>query len=208
METLLRRISVILLLIFSGMGISFSQDYKALGEAFSQSYTHENAAEYGKAIDDLKKVYDEKSYEINLRLGWLFYMSGLFTESQSYYQRAIALRPLSVEARLGFIYPASSVGNWDKVITQYLSILKIDPNNTTANYRLGLIYYGRKEYQQAYRHFEKVVNLYPFDYDALHMYAWTNYQLKKTREARVLFQKALLVRPGDASCIEGLSHIK
>ena len=116
--------------------------------------------------------------------------------------------PYSIEARLGFVYPASSMGNWDQVISKYLEILKIDPANYTANYRLGLIYYTRKEYNPAFKYFEKLVNMFPFDYDALHMFAWTNYQMGKLREAKVLFNKTLMNKPGDASASEGLGLIR
>lgn len=185
----------------------FSQNGK-LSEAFSQSYQYESKADYTKAISSIKSLYDEKSYEINLRLGWLHYEAGLFTEAQAYYQKAIDLMPYSIEAKLGYVYPASALGNWEQVITQYKKILETDPQNSTANYRLGLIYYGKKDYQAAYKHFEKVVNLYPFGYDALIMFAWTNYFLGKTKEAKVLFNKVLLVSPADASATEGLGLIK
>jgi tetratricopeptide (TPR) repeat protein len=73
-----------------------------------------------------------------------------------------------------------------------------------ANYRLGAIYYGRMEYERAASYLEKVINLYPFDYDGLVLYAWTNLKMKKLREAKLLFRKALLARPGDTSATEGL----
>ena len=185
-----------------------AQDRTALPDVFSTSYGYENNAEYSKAIEVMKKVYDESSYEINLRLGWLTYQSGLFTESIAYYNKAIALMPLSIEAKLGYALPASSAGNWSQVITRYNEVLKLDPNHYTTNYRLGLIYYGRKDYQNAFRHFERIVNLYPFDYDALIMTAWSNYQLGKLREAKILFGKALLNKPGDTSALEGMGLIK
>ena len=187
---------------------AFSQDYKVLQEAFSSSYSLETAGKYPAAIEVIKKHYDESSYEINVRLGWLNYMAGLFPESMSYYTKAITLMPYSIEARLGYAYPASAAGNWDQVIGKYQEILKIDPSNYTANYKLGAIYYTRKDYTAAFKFFEKLVNMYPFDYDALHMFAWTNYQMGKLREAKVLFNKTLLNKPGDASALEGLSLIK
>ena len=180
----------------------------ATGNAFSQSYAAEAKGEYAKAVTTMKGVYDAKNYEVNLRLGWLCYEAGQYTESQSYYQAAISLMPYGVEPRLGFVYPASALGNWDKVITQYQEILKVDASNTTANYRLGLIYYNRKEYQKAFPYFEKLVNLYPFGYDALLMFAWTNFQLGKTKEAKLLFTKVLWYAPTDKSALEGLSLIK
>jgi tetratricopeptide (TPR) repeat protein len=208
METLKRTSVVILLLILPIIGIKAQNNYKAIQDAFQNSYTHEYKGEYTKAIEVLKAVYDEKSYEINLRLGWVTYLSGLFAESTAYYKKAITLRPFSIEAKLGYVYPASALGNWEQVKAQYIDILKIDTKHYIANYRMGLIYYGKEDYNMAFKHFETVVNLYPFDYDAVIMYAWTNFKLGKLREAKVLFNKALMIRPADASATEGLSYIK
>ena len=196
------------ILILSVQFFSANAQSDKLAEAFSQSYQYETKADYTAAIKLIKEVYDEKSYEINLRLGWLHYEAGLFTESLAYYEKAISLMPYSIEAKLGCVYPASALGNWDKVVTQYNNILAIDPQNTSVNYRLGSIYYGKKDYANAYKYFEKVVNLYPFGYDALIMFAWSNFQTGKMREAKVLFNKVLLVSPNDTSALEGLGLIK
>lgn len=185
---------------------AFSQS--ALETVFATSYKAETAGKYSDGIKALKDVYDEKNYELNMRLGYLHYMAGLFTESTTYYERAISLMPYSVEAKFGYVLPAAALGNWDKVLNQYLEIVKIDPQNTKANYRLGSIYYGRKDYTSALKYLEKVVNLYPFDYDGLILYAWTNLQLGKTKEAKLLFEKVLWLSPRDKSALEGLSYIK
>lgn len=194
--------------LLTGMLTATAQNNDKIESAFSQSFTHENAGEYDRAIEALKKVYDEKSYNINVRLGWLYYLSGRFTDGVAYYQKAIRLMPQSIEARLGIVYPASALGNWEQVKKAYLEILEIDPGHSVANYRLGLIYYGREQYATALRYFEKVANYYPFDYDANLMYGWTCLKLGRYREARVLFHNALMVKPGDASAKEGLGLIK
>jgi tetratricopeptide (TPR) repeat protein len=199
--------SLLFLLVLSCIHLAKAQT-PALLEAFTLSYTQEYAGDYTSAISTLKKEYDEKGYEVNLRLGYLHYMAGLFTESITYYQKAMNLMPMSIEAKLGFVLPASALGNWTQVENQYKKILEIDPSHAQTNYRLGLILYGKKDYQTAYRYFEKVVNQYPFGYDALLMYAWTNLQLGKYREAKVLFNKVLLYSPGDVSALEGLGLIK
>jgi len=207
METLKR--SFVLIVILTGIqATSISQDYKTIQAAFEKSYFYEYSGEYQKAIDQLKAVYDLQSYEINLRLGWLSYMAGFFTESTAYYQKANDLMPLSIEAKFGYTYPASAMGNWELVKKQYNDILKIDPQNTLANYRLGSIYYGNEDYTTAVKYFEKVVNLYPFDHDALLMYGWTNLKLGKFREAEVLFHKVIMNKPNDDSAKEGLELIK
>ncbi|MFP4471990.1 MAG: tetratricopeptide repeat protein [Bacteroidales bacterium] len=184
------------------------QDFEKLENAFASSYEYETAGDYNKAVESLKSIYSGESYEINLRLGWLNYLIGNFTESAAFYQKAIELKPYSVEAKFGYVYPASAQGNWGIVKSQYFKILEIDPMNTTANYRLGMILYSAADYHSALKHFEKVVNQYPFDYDSTIMYAWTNYQLGKLREAEVLFKKTLLIKPGDESATEGLSLVK
>jgi tetratricopeptide (TPR) repeat protein len=203
----MKRFSLITFFILMAI-VSIAQDYTKLFTAFSDSYVKEKAGRYGEAVAALKGVYTTDSYEINLRLGWLTYLQGQFTESLGYYNKAIDLMPYAIEPRLGVVLPASSLGNWDMVITHYNKILAIDPNNTVTLYRLGLISYDRKDYNQAYKFFEKVVNLYPFDYQSVLMLAWTNLRLGKTREAKILFNKALLYSPDDASAKEGLSLIK
>lgn len=185
-----------------------AQDYESLRNAFSKSYELENEGDYTKAINVLKEVYNADSYEVNLRLGWLNYNAGMYTESASYYRKAVKLMPHSIEAKFGLALPVYAQGNVDEVMNIYKDILKIAPQNYTANYRMGNIYYGREDYSTAYKYFEKIVNMHPFDYDALHMFAWTNLKMGKVREAKVLFNKALMNRPEDSSAKQGLDLIK
>lgn len=201
----MKRLSFLSIFLLSTY-ISISQDQ--LTPAFSESYIKEKSGKYAEAATAIKAFYDENSYEINLRLGWLTYLQGQFAESLGFYNKAVGLMPYAIEPRLGLVLPASALGNWDVVVEQYNKILSIDPNNTLTLYRMGLITYEKKEYQQAYKYFEKVVNLYPFDHDSLLMFAWTNLKLGKTREAKILFNKTLLYNPDDASAKEGLSLIK
>ena len=203
----MRKLNLFIFLVFFGLVLN-AQDYTRLTAAFSESYIKEKAGKYQEAVTILKSFYDAGSYEINLRLGWLSYLQGQFSESLGYYNKATELMPYAIEPRLGLVLPASSMGNWELVIFQYNKILAIDPNNTVTLYRLGLIFYDKKDYKQAYQYFEKVVNLYPFDYQSVLMLGWTNYRLGKTREAKVLFNKALLYYPEDASAKEGLALIK
>lgn len=194
-----------LLIISSG---AFSQDNAKLQQAFSDSYSFEYSKNYTRAIEIIKPFYSEGSYELNMRLGWLSYMAGNFPESVAYYQKAINLIPLSIEARLGMVYPLSYQLNWEGVITQYNEILKTDPQNLNVNYKLGLVYYNREQYTEAKKYFDKYISLYPFEYNAVLMSAWTNLKLSKFSEAKELFNKVLLLSPQDASALEGLGYIK
>lgn len=176
--------------------------------AFSKSYEYEKKANYSAAIKEVKSIYDAKDYFSNIRMGWLLYLGKNYTESIKYYDKAIALKPYAIEARFGAIKPLSAIESWEKVKAHYLQILKIDPQNTTANYWLGVVYYNRMDFVKANKLFEKVVNLYPLDYDSVIMLAWTKLSLGKSSDAKVLFNHALTIRPGDSSALSGLKLIK
>ncbi|HEX8356647.1 MAG TPA: tetratricopeptide repeat protein [Segetibacter sp.] len=179
-----------------------------LRTAFRDSYTQEYAKNYADAIAALNKVYTESSYEMNLRMGWLHYNNKNYTVSESYYSKAVNLKPDAVEAKMGLIMPLVFLESWDKVLKQYEDILKMDPLNSTANYWAGTIYYNRKKYEMASKYFEKVVKLYPFAYDANHMLGWSYLNLGKLQEAKALFTKVLLISPDDSSAQQGLGKIK
>lgn len=184
-----------------------AQTINDLQSAFSKSYVAENQNNYNLAINEMKSVYKENDYNSNIRLGWLNYLAKQYGESILFYKKAIALKPYAIEARLGCVKPLSAVENWEKVKEQYLEILKVDPLNTTANYWLGVIYYNRKDFKTAINLFEKVVNLYPLDYDSVIMLAWSKINNSNHADAKLLFQQALIIRPNDTSATSGLQQI-
>ncbi len=186
----------------------FAQNPAALQAAFVTSYEYEQAGNYISAIKELKAVYKADDYTVNTRLGWLCYLAKQYTESISYYDKSIALKPYAIEARFGCVKPLSALESWDKVKAHYVEILKIDPQNTVANYWLGVIYYNRKDYANAVKLFEKSVNLYPLDYDSVIMLAWSKLNTGKSADAKVLFNQALILRPNDSSALSGLKLIK
>lgn len=202
----LRKIIVIAVLFFVFQG--FSQEGKTVPNAFAKSYVAEGKGNYSEAIKAIKDVYNESSYTMNLRLGWLYYLDLNYEVSISYYNKACKLMPVAVEPLWALLNPQIAKENWAEVDKIYLRILKIDPKNSTANYKLGLNYYYRKNYAKAKKYFDVALNLYPFDYNIVLMSAWNNYFLGKTNEAKVLFNKVLNIDANDASALQGLSLIK
>lgn len=205
MDSLKRAFLSILILALFSISAAAQQ---SLSEAFKTSYESESAGNLETAIDALEGMYQPDSYELNLRLGWLHYQKGEMDKSMVFYRRAVNLKPYAIEPKLGLAYPYSALARWDDVINLYESILEIDTQNSLVNYRLGLIYYNRGEYERADFYIEKTVNLYPFDYDSLLLFAWNKLMMQRTREAKVLFEKVLLASPGDESALNGLSLIQ
>jgi len=205
MELLRKSITVLFLAIAVQ---SFAQESKTVQTAFSKSFLYESKKLYEEAITSLKDVYEEKSYPMNIRLGWLYYMNKNYATSINYYQKAIDLMPVATEPLWALLNPQVALEKWTDAEKTYQAILKLDPKNSTANYKLGLIYYYRKNYTSAKKYFDVSLNLYPIDYDSMLMSAWNNYFLGNTAEAKILFNNVLLLYPTDASAKEGLGLIK
>lgn len=201
-----RRVLTLTLAVFALM--ANAQNGDDLQKAFKASYANEYKANYGGAVADLLKVYKADNYEINLRLGWLYYLGKQYTQSLDHYQKAIDQKKYSVEARFGYIKPANESKQYDKAYQKYEEILKIDPYNSVANYWVGANYYYAKKYDVAIKYLELVVNMYPFDYDANLLLGWTYLSLGRTADAKIVFTKALLYKPGDTSATDGLSKCK
>lgn len=177
-------------------------------EAFIKSYHEEQLGLYEKAIASIQGIYSEKSYECNYRLGWLTYLQKKYTSSITYYKKAAANMPKSTEPLWAMVLPLSLTENWYGLNSTYLKILKLDSKNSIANYRVGLYNYYNKKYHTAKKYFSVVVNLYPSDFDALHMLGWTNYFLGNFEIAKSYFNRALIIQPSSESALSGLKLIK
>lgn len=206
METL-KMITIAVVILLTTSKLNAQSDSK-LQAAFSDSYKSELSGDYAMSVSSIKAVYQADNYSMNARLGWLLFLSKQYTESVNYYDKAIKLKPYAIEARFGMIKACNALESWDKVKEQYEAILKIDPQNTTSLYWLGVILYNRKEFDAAAKNFEKIVNLYPMDYGSVIMLAWTRFYQGKKTDAKVLFNQALLLSPNDTSATTGLNQLK
>jgi len=203
------KVKIFTISLFCGVNFLLAQDAtKHLQAAFSQSYGYESSKNYTAAIDAIMQVHNDKQYETCLRLAWLYYSIQKNAESIAFYQKAIQLMPTAIEPKLGIVQPLSAANNWDKVLAQYLDILKIDPSHTAVNYRTGLIYYNKQNYAVAKKYFDVYLNLYPFDFDAINISAWNSLRMGKLDVAKALFNKAMLVYPNSPDCLEGLKLCK
>lgn len=162
--------------------------------AFSKSYSFEYDTQYAKAIEAMTALNSD-AYEVNLRLGWLYYLNKDYLKSETFYKKAIASEPSSVEARFGIVLPLAALGNWNAVLGHYHDILKIDPNNSIANYRIGYIYYSRKDYANAMVHTAKVIKMYPFDYDSNLLAGKVMMAQAKNAEAKKYLGRAIEYNP-------------
>lgn len=184
--------SFIILILVAFFNIAKAQQTSEA--AFYKSYSFEYEAQYTKAISALTDLHLD-SYQINLRLGWLYFMNKDYVKSELYYRKAISLETSSIEARYGLVLPLSTVLNWNSVLLVYLEIVKLDPNNSVANYRIASIYLARKDYNNSRIYVLKVLKLYPFDYDSNLLSGKILVAQNKNADAKKYFTKALEYNP-------------
>ena len=169
--------------------------------AFENSYTNEHNQELNKALENLEDVYEnyETNYELNLRLGWLSYLTENNNDSEKYYSTAMKLKPLALDAIYGHILPLLQQEKYNDVISLAEKALTVAPNDSRAEYYIGLANYYKKDYIKAENYLEKAINKYPFDLDINLILGWTKYALGKKNEAKVLFQVAQRHSPNNAT---------
>lgn len=205
MKTTLKILLFVLLGFFS---IANAQNELNEINAFSESYKYEKSKSYDKAIDAIEKLYNEKSYAHNLRLGWLHYLKGNHSKSSTYYEKAIKINPNSIEAKLGYTYPLGKLKNYNEMYKQYKNILGIEPNNTTANYWLAYSNYIQKKYDVAEKYVNRILKLYPFDYDANDLAGWIALKSGNKSKAKTYFFEALRIYPNNKSSLAGLKELQ
>ena len=176
---------------------SFAQNEIELRNAFKQSYIEEYNLKYSKAIELLTPYVTSNTYEVHVRLAWLYYLNAKFNDASMHYKKAVDLAPKSLEARMGYIYALASLEKWDLVIEQYKTILSIDPTHALANYNLALIYFNRADYKSSLPYINTYIACYPFNFDGVNLAGWIKFNLGNKDEAILYFKKALLLSPDE-----------
>jgi tetratricopeptide (TPR) repeat protein len=173
-----------------------AQDHNSTAAAFFKSYSFETEGNYVSAAKELESL-TTKTYETNYRLGYLYYMQMNYVQSVATYKKALALQKNSIEARLALVKSLNATENYDEVLKIYQEILVIDPNHSSTNYWIGFAYFYRKDYAKAAEHLDKVLRLYPFDYDSNLLMAQTMLARGKLVEAKQYYQKVHLYNPSN-----------
>ena len=177
-----------------------------LTEALNASYAAEAKKDIPAALRAVKEIENQEAgnYIIQLRLGWLYYLSGLYNESVDYYKKAAQLSPQAVEPLMGMTYPLGAAGKNDDLLRAYQRVLGIDPHNYTALSRLAWLTYLKKDYAKAADAYRKLVDLYPTDVEMLLGLGYSLKMSGKTSDAQAYFNKALLLSPKNPRALEGL----
>ncbi|MGE0609268.1 MAG: hypothetical protein AB7O62_19410 [Pirellulales bacterium] len=166
-------------------------------DAIVKSYELEKSAGYAEAIAALKEIR-KPTYLVELRLGWLSYLSGKYNYARQHYQAAMKQAPKSIEPRLGLTLPLLAELKYAEVESVARSILKIDNSNYTASIRLAMALRLQGKLKPAREVNRDMLELYPTDASFLVEQLLTSVGLKET-DVPDLALRILAVDPENAT---------
>ncbi len=159
---------LLLILLLSNLLFSKSE-FEQIQTAYMHSYNYENIGNYTEAIKVLSPIYSKypKGYTINLRLGWLFYLSKKYADAIKHYNQASFANQFSIDPKLGLMRIYYDQSNYEKVEILAYDVLKTDYYNFYANLYALKALIAQKKYHLALQIAQKMLYLYPTNIDFL-----------------------------------------
>jgi len=161
---------------------------------------------YQMAIEDFLKALQIKSDNTDALLGIAntYSQIGQFEKAIPYYDKYIEIEKEhdKTEAIMWRGTAYNRTGKYDKAINDFMSILKKDPNNDEAYFRIGVVYFDMKKYNEAYEYLTKSITLKDNNNLQAQKYSYrgfTNYYLNKKPEAAEDLKHAVRLNPKDES---------
>ncbi len=205
------RVPAILLTVLLGVTTSvFGISQAEVTKAFTSSYQLEYNGYYLDAIKALEPALknDPKGYVVNLRKGYLHYLSQQFNESIDYYNKAIAASPMAVDAKLGKIMVLLAQGNYKGVESEGSLLVKMDNFNYLGNLRLAFALRMQKKFDFAEKVVAKMLKYYPVDLSYLAEFGILKYANGDYAASKKVFNEILTLDPSNALAYEYIALIE
>lgn len=145
------------------------------------------------------------TYPSELRLAWLCYTNGNYSNSVIHYQTAIQAAPESLDARLGCLLPMLALQRFAEAESSAKQVLKRYPANYYANLRLAYALRMQGKYEQAELVLNRALALRPTDVSLLLELALVKLARKQNATAKGLFLDVLTLAPDNAVALEQLA---
>lgn len=165
--------------------------------AYYSSYRYEKAQNYPDAIKTMAPVTEAfpDGYTANLRMGWLHYLQGGFATARGHYEKAIKVAPYSIEAKLGVMLPLLAQEKFEDVEAYCKMVIRIDPNNYTANLRLTYALRLQKKYDAAEEIALRLLAYFPTDVAFLNEFGLLKVAKNERDRAIRVFNDVVILDP-------------
>ncbi len=183
----------------------FSANLTDYQENYFKSFTLEANKKYEDAIKLLESIYPKYKYdyELNLRLGWLYYSSKQYKKSIKYLKNANNISKNALEPLNMILLPYTALKDI-KSVKKYASIvLKKSPANYYALIRLAYAYYSLGKNKEALHQYKILNSFFPSDTNAKLGLAATYLKLKDYVNAQKYYLEILKVSPYHETAYKG-----
>lgn len=172
------------------ISIALGTGLYAQNNTIKDSYNAESRGEYQAALEIVQSLAvsdpDEPFYQI--RIAWLLYLSGKYSNALIAYQKAAKMLDC-VDAHTGIINSNLALGNWDQAIAIATEMLKVHQQSPSLLSKIAYAAYMKKDYNTSSRYYGRIVELYPWDMDNRAYYVNNLYLAGKLNEAKAEYAK-------------------
>lgn len=154
------KVFIFLVLLFIS---AWGNEFEGIKQQYFKSYDYEQMQKYDEAIKVLIPLYKKypNGYTLNLRIGWLSYLSKKYKDAKTYYEKASLASPYALDPKLGLIRIFLNTQSYQKAETSANELLKIDYYNYYANLYIIKALNAQKKYEEALGVVQKMLSLYP-----------------------------------------------
>ncbi len=146
-------------------------------------------------------------YDAILGLGYCELNTNNYEKARFYFEKAINIDPQNPAAHTGKGNVNCHFGKYQEAINDYSISISLKPENPSAYEGMGIAYFRLSQYYNAFESFFKIETIdknYVLSYDALISKGFTNYNLDKFKDAKIDFEKSIVLEPKKSSGYNGL----
>lgn len=182
---------------------SYPKIYFILAQAFKETQDTTKAIEYYKRAI----LIDAGDYDAYLQLGQILTVKNN-KEALKYLDGAINTNESIEEAWYARGYYHQLGGDFEKALHDYQKTILINPNHTQAYYNAGYIYFYKKNWPMAIRHFDMSIKANNEFEKPVYMIGLCKEAENKLDEAELFFKRCLQLNPNFELAKEGLNRLK
>lgn len=176
-------------------------------DIWTESYRLESIGQFQQARDVLEPFAKEQPNVeyVMLRMGWLSYLGGAYSQSIKQYQAALSLNARSIDAKLGLMLPLLAQQRWKEAEIYGEQVLAVAPWNYYAHLRLMVSDEGQRHWQALLQRAQQLHQRFPTDTTTLVYLARAQHWLGNQEGARTTYRQVLQRYPSHVEALKFLA---
>ena len=156
----------------------------------------------------MRKVTGQPDYALaRLNLGEIYGKTQRFEQAIVELTRAIKTEPSMIEAHFNLGTAYMLIGSHNKAENSFKTCLNLNENYEPALFNLAQVYQNQKLWEKSNNILEKFLKVKGPNPAAYSVMAWNNMMAKKIKQARILYEKVLGLKPNHQVALANLARI-